>query len=376
MNESIGLFAITLFMLITVFFTGYFLQETSRKGVFFGVRVPAAYMGSEEVKGILRRYKKSFLISFIIYAVIYLALMCMYPNPGVMIIGILAFIIVLNVNYYKTHKEIKLLKGRENWVKDSKNVIIVDTEFRKSKDKKMVVSKWWFIIPVVLIIFNVIIALVRYPNLPDVLPRHWNGKGVVDGWSNKSYLLVLALPIVETLLTGIMFGMYTAIGRAKQDLDSENIEASKERSRRFRRFWSAFAAGMACFIAADFTMLQLNTLAILKTSPTFMIVSYVFEFGIVIVVVIGSLLIGQGGSRIKVIENKNGEKIAINRDDDKYWKLGDFYYNPDDPALFVEKRVGIGWDFNYARPAAKIIMGFIAILIIGVIVLAIAMITK
>jgi uncharacterized membrane protein len=26
------------------------------------------------------------------------------------------------------------------------------------------------------------------------------------------------------------------------------------------------------------------------------------------------------------------------------------YYNRDDPSLLVEKRVGIGWTFNFAQP--------------------------
>ena len=41
---------------------------------------------------------------------------------------------------------------------------------------------------------------------------------------------------------------------------------------------------------------------------------------------------------------------------DAAWKLGIFYYNPSDPALFVPKRFGIGWDLNWARPAAWLIM--------------------
>ena len=35
--------------------------------------------------------------------------------------------------------------------------------------------------------------------------------------------------------------------------------------------------------------------------------------------------------------------------EDTYWKWGQFYCNPSDPALFVEKRVGIGWTFNYGH---------------------------
>ena len=32
--------------------------------------------------------------------------------------------------------------------------------------------------------------------------------------------------------------------------------------------------------------------------------------------------------------------------------LAVFYVNPEDPRLWVEKRIGLGWTLNYARPAA------------------------
>lgn len=34
------------------------------------------------------------------------------------------------------------------------------------------------------------------------------------------------------------------------------------------------------------------------------------------------------------------------------WKWGLFYYNPNDPAVTVEKRDGLGVTFNYAHPTA------------------------
>jgi uncharacterized membrane protein len=34
---------------------------------------------------------------------------------------------------------------------------------------------------------------------------------------------------------------------------------------------------------------------------------------------------------------------------DARWKAGMVYWNPDDPAIFVPKRVGIGWTFNFAN---------------------------
>jgi len=37
---------------------------------------------------------------------------------------------------------------------------------------------------------------------------------------------------------------------------------------------------------------------------------------------------------------------------DESWKLGQFYFNPQDPALLVERRCGLGYSPNFARPLA------------------------
>lgn len=57
------------------------------------------------------------------------------------------------------------------------------------------------------------------------------------------------------------------------------------------------------------------------------------------------------------------------RDDDRYWYAGFFYNNPDDPALFVPKRFGLGWTLNFGHPQARwIMLGMLLIfLVCGVI---------
>lgn len=46
--------------------------------------------------------------------------------------------------------------------------------------------------------------------------------------------------------------------------------------------------------------------------------------------------------------------------DDRDWKLGLFYFNRDDPSLFVENRFGSNNGLNYARKAAWLIVGILA----------------
>jgi uncharacterized membrane protein len=47
---------------------------------------------------------------------------------------------------------------------------------------------------------------------------------------------------------------------------------------------------------------------------------------------------------------------------DRYWKAGIFYVNPGDPAVFVEKRFGIGYTVNFGRPAAWVILGAVLLI--------------
>jgi uncharacterized membrane protein len=47
------------------------------------------------------------------------------------------------------------------------------------------------------------------------------------------------------------------------------------------------------------------------------------------------------------------------------WKAGVFYYNPNDTALFVEKRFGVGYTLNFANPWCWALLGGIIITIVS-----------
>jgi uncharacterized membrane protein len=53
---------------------------------------------------------------------------------------------------------------------------------------------------------------------------------------------------------------------------------------------------------------------------------------------------------------------------DDCWKLGQFYYNPQDPALLVEHRIGLGYSPNFARPLSWIAMTALFLLPVLVVV--------
>ncbi len=48
---------------------------------------------------------------------------------------------------------------------------------------------------------------------------------------------------------------------------------------------------------------------------------------------------------------------------DECWKFGQIYYNPNDPALMVEKRFGVGYTINFGNRASWLVFGLLLLVI-------------
>jgi uncharacterized membrane protein len=84
---------------------------------------------------------------------------------------------------------------------------------------------------------------------------------------------------------------------------------------------------------------------------------------VVVVAIIASLRIGQGGSRLAPVAADAGGRPAGDRTLDRYWKAGMFYVNRDDPAWLVEKRFGVGYTLNFGNPRSWIAVGVLLLFI-------------
>jgi uncharacterized membrane protein len=42
--------------------------------------------------------------------------------------------------------------------------------------------------------------------------------------------------------------------------------------------------------------------------------------------------------------------------DTNHWRLGIFYFNPNNKSIFVPERLGLGWTINFAHPISWIIV--------------------
>jgi hypothetical protein len=132
----------------------------------------------------------------------------------------------------------------------------------------------------------------------------------------------------------------------------------------FRKYWSYYLSFTGA-IAYNIYFLFLNLAEIgLKPVPNSFIA--VFTYGFPVLFLSFSIILimytGQSGGNLVPMQRPNFSSIF---DGAEYWKWGIFYFNRNDPSLFVEKRSGLGWTINTANPLSYfVIIGFLFALIL------------
>lgn len=367
-NSFIAIMA-TVPIIVVIFIIQILTPKLTRKEIYFGVRIPEEQLENEKLKKIYREYIGNNIIVLILYTIVYSLLLLNLNQLFVPLqsVGIFLYLVITFYIYYIANKKVKDIKEKSGWYKDKRSAVVVDTNFSKEKGNKMLASPWWFLIPVVIIIGNIITAFNVYDRIPDIFAIHWNTLGQADSWVKKSYKSILLIPAMQCFITIVMFFTFKIIGWSKQQISASNPEISKEQNRIFRYRWSIYIIAMAVIMNLFFTFINLNTLQVIKSNNKTMMV---YSLSFAVIGCIGSLIMsiktGQGGSRVRIQNGEGKLNNLIDRDDDRYWKLGNsIYINKDDPSLFVEKRFGIGWTMNFGRiESITILVVFLIIILL------------
>jgi len=315
--------------------------KTTRKDIFLGVRIPEEESEKIEIKNI---YK-----SFVLWNII------------------ISLPVIL---YLKFNKDVKQLKSNKHWFKNKKQVIAVDTEFSSENPNKSLISPWWFLIPIVIILITIFINIKIYPSLPNKVATHWDFKGNINGYQNKSTFLIYQMPLMEILMTSIFFLCYKIIGWSKKQISAVNPKESKIRNKLFRRILSIYITFSTIAMITFLSIINFQIMKVIDISNKSMTYfSLIFTLSMIIVPIILGVKIGQGGSKLKLKYKDDNINNFINKDDDNHWIFGNtIYYNKEDPSLFIEKRFGIGWTINAGRPLGLIIyISLILIIIVSII---------
>ena len=351
-----------LIVIIPLYALGMLLPEYTRSTLFFGVTLPPEAHRHPQLAEVKKNYRRRFTQLFLLS---WLMMMAVSRATGSFDLlyggGVMVTIFVLSVSYVITHNRVKALKEQHQWTKNLKQRVVVDTS-RESRTHY--VSHAWFILPGFITLATWLITWRLYPHLPDQVPQLTGLGGEVLQWTDKSFKDVFGLPITQLGMLALFFIVTVVIRKARKLIDPSRPTVSVKQHQAANRRWSVYILFAAVWMVAYFSLLQATLLQLLHLPAAGF---YALHALSVAAPLLGIFVVawstGQSAARVKVSEGKgeDDDTAMLPVDDDQYWKWGMFYYNPDDPAIWIEKRFGIGWTLNFANPLA---LGFMVVLLL------------
>jgi uncharacterized membrane protein len=188
----------------------------------------------------------------------------------------------------------------------------------------------------------------RYPLFRQFLPVNFSDEGLPSRWHARTYALVLVPVWVQLVLT-VVFGAIAAIllWRAVPPDDPHEARLAEEDTERM--LVTAEAVVLLAAIWVTFQAFGATELVRLwgrgwgGYRPIYgqsLVVAIVASIGI--------------GVRAMALLGRPSRELGL--DSAPHWRFKELYFNPNDPALFVPARNGVGWTVNFGRLGAILLM--------------------
>ncbi len=290
------------------------LPLLSRREIFFGVTVDPSFVPSQEARRILFRYRVPVWVASLATLVLLWIGISRHLN-FLVIASLFAPVVVSFIAWARAHKQV---------LPHALPASTVRVASLSTREEPFPGGVLFAIGPVLLLLGAACILYLRS--------------------SRGAYA-----PILVGLCTVvvILLQCYWMLRRARQ-VRTQGAAAANERTFKRVTVWVLLAAayGIAIVNARN----SLWPLAGVSLEPLLRFLPIAVMAALVLILV----RIGQGGSRLPGgggTDDQRGDATP-----DACWKWGQLYYNPDDPALLVEKRMGIGWTLNFAHRGSWLIL--------------------
>jgi uncharacterized membrane protein len=160
------------------------------------------------------------------------------------------------------------------------------------------------------------------PLLPDPVPTHFDALGNANGWTPKGdlALVIFGLTLVPWLALLVVGAAASLVPPRAEGSPAVSIQPLR----------GLMGLGMAVLMGGC------------------LVIPLWGMKGLVIGLTVFFLCMAAG---IALLARASAHCLAGTPHEGHY-RWGLFYYNPQDPRIWVEKRVGVGWTLNFARPAA------------------------
>ncbi|EEI85911.1 hypothetical protein HMPREF0072_1535 [Anaerococcus lactolyticus ATCC 51172] len=342
------------FVLILVGIIQVFVQTFSKKGYTLGVSVPKDVTETETMKQILIDYKIMALTMTIFLGLGQYFLSYVTKSVGFLTLFFFISLGLLSLPLIIYNKNLKnMTKGLSQ---DKRKIIVIDNNEGKADLRKIMAI--FYGASLLLIILVSLFLFINYDKIGNQIIMQTDFEGKVTRMGDKTYLNVFYPSLISLASLAMFYYINLMVIKVRPRISKENPEKSLANNRKAKKIWTYYI-GINAFVMTLLFEVGVNFLALKNTNlPLYILTIITIILSIGGVIYLG-IKVGTDGSRLDKMEDFSFEE------DDKYWILGaGFYNNPDDPAIFVPKRIGVGYTINIGRPAGKVIMILTALIII------------
>ena len=306
------------------------LPNMTRREILFGVVVPTDFRSSPEGRKAIHEFRLAILISAVAGAMAIVLLGSRFIPLFLLAPGIM------------------MLAGFTTFVLQNRKLRAFAVQPQPLRELELSASSerlpwfvWLGLVPLLLLVTAALYLHAHWDSIPSRYPVHWGLDGNPNRWADRSFRGVYAPLFFGAELIIWFFGFALAIWYGSR------------RSEPLRRPMVGYV------VAAEWTLAL--TLAGVALGPVVHLPFAAVAVGGVPIIVV---------SIIYLIKKSNDPRTPVDPTPNECWKGGMIYYNPNDAALFVARRDGIGLTSNMGNPWSWVMLASLPVLIaIGFLVL-------
>ncbi len=323
MNSQTVMFALPL-AFVAVFFQ--FVPLLTRRGIFFSATVDPAFPQSSDGRRLLRSFRWQAALWSI--AAIAVTVWLAQANRAASVTVLYALTLAVGFSYWLKFREVHTRYGAK------------PTEIRQAilspEPATESFNLWLLFTPFLLLAATALYLHAHWNQLPQQFPIHWGADGQANRWATGDWMGVYGPLLWGAGMNAFLIGFAWFLSRQSRKTTMRYVTV---RGTQFLLYP----------MTLSFMAIPLSPLIGLPMWPA---------PAIVLASIAGVIY----WSYSKLTAPSAADDVPDPQSDSN-WKAGIFYYNPNDPAIFVSKRVGIGYTFNFAHRWSWVVLGFTILLI-------------
>ncbi len=338
-------------------------SRISRPDLVFAITVRPDFRGSPEGKNILRRFTWSVLMSAV--AGITLTWLSAMAGLSFVLLGLgwLSSLGGLLAGYVVARRQV----APHRVVPSAQH----EAEVRP-RDVRLAGGWLGQAGPLLVLAVSALYLIAHWGEIPARFPIHWGLNGEANGWGTRGPAVFFGI-WTGALTCLVLAGFSLLVVRETRRIHSTGAAGTREARNLKNVQWILLL--VSYWLAMLFGGLSLLPLGMQRfhiSSGTIVALSFGGELILITIVVAMACRAGQGGWRLGSAGATTSGSVAVgDRTPDECWKGGLIYWNPNDPAMLVEKRFGYGWTLNFGNRRSWFVLGGILLFSVGTSILAI-----